>query len=496
MANDEYLNIHAALFYQKEPTAALTHLNEISLSDFRLSGREAGSAYESPVSARRSDFYIKGFLPGGLILPGFAAQRPLMEINYLWSLTKEGLVNFTVTFADSGTETDPENYDIALVFVGGEVVSPALEGGKAMQSGDAARNMSTFMVQSVSGYEKKPLSNASRLTTADDQLATGIFVADKVESGTLRRRTGQHLVLSTEAIGAGTANVGRSIDYGNTWTLATADPFAADEDPIDPLIIDLPQEDKYRVIVFRASTDAANPSECAYTDVTPGTAAWAAAWTAVDIGGTNAWFITAAYKVHDGLILCGDDQGNVYYSKNKGVSWTLASYGGSNDVRCFTQAPDGTLWAGGDSTEVYYSEDDGVTWNAVTTAPAGAVTAIAVNYEGYVFIVDNVTLLKYSADKGLSWNAVTVTAEAVTELKEIIFDEHGYTGIILVDDAGADDRLFRTEDGGMNWIAQTTGTSNTGYNVAALPSPNLVYIGGDVVSTTWIEKVFGPGEGS
>ena len=105
-------------------------------------------------------------------------------------------------------------------------------------------------------------------------------------------------------------------------------------------------------------------------------------------------------------------------------------------------------------------------------------------------------MLKYSTDKGNSWTAVTVTAEVVTGLFDIQFDEFGFTGTILIDDAGSDDRVGRTEDGGMSWIIQTTGTSNTGMNHQHLCSPNLTYMVGDVVTTTWIEKLFGTGSGS
>ncbi len=494
--SEEFLNSESSLFYQKSPTDAWTHLDELALTDFVLSGREAGSPYEVSDVGERGAFRIKGYLPGGLVNPGFSAQRPWQLINYLWKLTNEGLVNFRLNVAKTGVENDPENYTSALIFVGGEVTNPALDGGKAMQSGDAARNMTTMQTQAREGYELQKLSNNTRLTTAVTELGTGIFFAKAIKSGYLRRRTGQHGIITLEAGGAATPDVLRTLDYGVTWTVGSTDPFIADMHCLAPLIVDLPQERKYRVIVFNGVTQGGETSECAYADVVPGTTAWAAAWTNVDIGGTVAWFITAAFKVHDGLILAGDDQGNVYYSTNKAVTWTIASYGGSSDVRGFALAPDGTLWACGDGTEVYYSEDDGRTWTAVSTAPAGAVTSIAVNHENYVFIIDNVTLLKYSADKGNSWVAVTVTAEAVTALKDIRFDPFDFTGVIIVDDAGSDDRIHRTEDGGMSWIAQTTGTSNTGLNNLHLADENLVYMVGDVVSTTWIEKLFGTGSGS
>ena len=406
-------------------------------------------------------------------------------------------MNFRVNAAKTGTENDVENYSSALIFTKGEVSNPALDGGKALQSGDVSRNLTSMSVQAINGFELLPLANATRQTTTEDQNANGIFFADKVREGTLRRRTGEHGVVVNVAEGAGTAaKTVRTINYGGTWTGSTADPFGNGEDIIDPLILDLPQTDQYRVIVFRNTTDATAFSECAYTDATPNTAAWGTSWSNVAIGSASGGYITAAFKVHDGLILAGDESGNVSYSKDKGANWTAASYGGSNDVRAFAVGPDDKLWAGGDGQECYYSEDDGATWSAVTTAPSGAVTGVAVNYEGYVFIIDGTTL-KYSPDDGLSWTSVTVTSEAVTALKDIQFDpENKYIGFILVDDAGADDRLFRSEDGGISWIAQTTGTTNTGYNVQHVCSPNLTYIAGDVVSTTWIEKVFGKGQGS
>jgi photosystem II stability/assembly factor-like uncharacterized protein len=485
---DEYLNNEASLFYQEAPVDLHTWLGCISLTDIALSGSEPGEAYECPLPNQRGKFAHVGFQEGGLIISKFSGMRPLRQINTLWKLTQDGLVNFRINWAKSGSEDDVENYDVALIYVRGQVTNPSLDGGKALTSGDVSRLMTGMQVQAIAGYPLYRLNNNSRQTTTEDQLGNGIAFWPKVDTGVLRRKTGEDGVVTADADVAAEANVLYTLDFGSTWTSTTAQPLTGGtfENCGWPICVDLPQSNQRRILVFATETRAANNPICCYTDDLGATA-----WTELEMASGNAAydaeFITAARKIRDSLFLAGTDQGTVFYSKDKGINWSIASYPGTNDVRGFARGPDGRIWAVGDGNDFYYSDDDGVTWTAATVALTGDGGGVAVNYAGWVFVIDG-TDLKYSDDRGATLTTVTLPG-TTTAIKSVQFDVWGYTGVLIHDDADGNDKILRTENGGLSWLEQTTGTSNTGYNDCVMPDgdPNRVHIVGDVVTTTWIE---------
>ena len=494
MSDKEFFNSEGSIFYQVFPDDPPQYLGCSQISGMQLSGREPGSPVQCPDPGKRGAFKNRRVLPGGKIDPTFQMSRPLRERNYLNMLRGKGPINLRVNFAQYGAETDIENYDVAYIWTQAHMGGPALDGSKPLQSGDVARMAMNVSAVGVYGFELKKL-DSSRQTTTEDQLGNGVFFFSAIDGGLMARDAGEYGVITADAAAAAEANVLLTTDYGATWTAAAATPLTDGtfENIGFPLGVDLPQTLSKRVIVFRTETQAAENPVAVYSDD------WGATWTEVELmGGTvgyDAEFVTAAIKVHDGLILAGTDQGEVIYSTDKGASWTLGAYGGANDVRAFAVSPvDGKIWAVGDGNDFYYSEDNGKTWTS-----AGSLTGdgggVAVNYAGYVFVIDG-TDLKFTKTEDDTFTTVSIPG-TVTSLNDLKEDpDYSHILYLLVDDAGSDDVLYRSEDGGVSWVAQDTSGSNTGLNACHVVNANLLWVVGDVVSTTWIEKVFGSGEGA
>ncbi len=122
------------------------------------------------------------------------------------------------------------------------------------------------------------------------------------------------LYIACDADSAATANVLYTVNGGSSWAAMGTDPFAADEH-ISHIGVFLVSPSAYRVVVCRGVTDAGNPAEIAYQDVTIGTPA-GGAWTTVDVGTVNALFSTAFEWI---------DLDSMYKGLDSGAIWSVVT---------------------------------------------------------------------------------------------------------------------------------------------------------------------------
>ena len=242
------------------------------------------------------------------------------------------------------------------------------------------------------------------------------------------------------AAGPATANVLWSSDGGLTWAAGAADPFAADEHVSSVLYFERSLRAR-RGIAARGVTDGAAAAEIGYTDDDGAT------WTNVDIGSTNGEFI----PWNGGLFMRGTDfmwactdtgagaAGNIYMSRDMGVTWTAMYTGASDALNCIRFANERVGLCVGDTNEVLLTTDGGYTWTSVT-GPAAQAAADALTCEiwnKYTFMIgyDDGELWE-TRDGGASWTERTLTLP------------DGWTAIDSINDMLAiDDVIFLALEG-------------------------------------------------
>jgi photosystem II stability/assembly factor-like uncharacterized protein len=251
-----------------------------------------------------------------------------------------------------------------------------------------------------------------------------------------------YVFVATEGEYLDTAEIYYTTDGGATWAAMAASPFAAGESI--SAIVGTVSGDDMRLVVFRGTTDAGNPAECAITTD------WGATWANVDIGDDNGQFITSAFR-RGRKIWAGTDDGFIYYSSDFANTWTEQHEGTAitNDVNFIHMFSDAIGIAVCNSDEGVYTTD-GSTWGAIGDVVAGSEPdllscwmttqwiAYAGTSTGYVY---------YSLDRGATWTQLASLTDPIHRIK--FFDvENGY----LI----AGETIYRTIDGGATWTAQTT----------------------------------------
>jgi hypothetical protein len=197
----------------------------------------------------------------------------------------------------------------------------------------------------------------------------------------------------------------------------------------------------------------------------------------------------------------GDDQIGVYRTVNGGDTWTLL---GETDLLgkriSEVSARGAVLMAATTSGGLFRSIDTGANWTLVSGSaglPVGNTLDLAAdpgNSQRFYVSVDNtIPSILRSDDGGASWIDVSTGVSALSDATNNMRLSVGAAGVVYlaVVNSGSIAGVYRSSDFGANWIAMDTpsvhpggqGSSNTAI-VADPANPNLVYIGGDRISSS------------
>jgi len=301
--------------------------------------------------------------------------------------------------------------------------------------------------------------------------------------------------------GSATANVWYTDDTGATWNLCATDPFAANDANISSCVI-LPGETAPRFVVFRGNVYASYGARASISDD------WGATWSEVDMGGnTNGSYINGAFKFGVGLIYGVGNGGYIYYSEDRGSTWTVitgTTTGVSVELWDIHSPPDDSavIYAVGSDNTVIFSEDSGDSWSSVTGPADGTenLYSVDVDSEYKLFIGGQIDAseecLWYSQDGGTNWTALTFTGSTTAsgEVRRFrqcpraprqhkVFIHGANNGATKRYGDGTDFRMFRTLDGGGSFermdLIPTTG--NNGLNGLSVVDINHAWACGEVV---------------
>lgn len=296
------------------------------------------------------------------------------------------------------------------------------------------------------------------------------------------------IVVGCDASGAATANVLISTDGGNTWAATAADPFAGISENITAIRMFQVGANTVRILCTR-NTDAGNPGEISYSDDSGAT------WTEVAYGSVNGEYVVR----HDGLFVLDEnhlwittDQGNVYFSSDGGLTWTIQSSAATADGAAMMYAikfiDQNIGVATGAADAIIYTVDGGENWLAGTATGGGGELFTLHVFGRYRWIVGTDDGEIYQTWNGSTgWTEMTqFTGTGTGDITGIVFlnDLIGYATHI---DSGTVGRILRTIDGGYSWIrVNDTAFASAGFNAVFACTNNHVFAVGDDDGSTAI----------
>lgn len=299
------------------------------------------------------------------------------------------------------------------------------------------------------------------------------------------------------------ANLLYTTNGGGSWTTGTsADPFGSNEHADFPLV-HRKDDDEFRLVVARITTDGSNAAEIAYADVTFG-AEGTTSWTTVDVGSNNGDIITAMFWPKWGRMYAATDNNTIHVSTDQGATWTTA-HTASNPVRAFARdAVTGNVYTAGDSNELLVEKGDSGTFESLT-GPTGSnnSSAIAVARDGTIWL-GNGTSIFYTTNKlpsatgqwtsskdfGSNHGVETIDLKAQNHAAKQSGGDSQLVWVVVNDSSAGEGDVWYTVDGGGLWT-EVDNLSNNGYNAGYFSpaDPNWAIVVGEIDTTARIHKL-------
>ena len=279
------------------------------------------------------------------------------------------------------------------------------------------------------------------------------------------------------ASGAATANVQWTTNEGTTWAAGATDPFTGNSEHV-LTITSFPYGTGRRILAGRSGT-AGTPLQVAYTDD------FGATWTRVQVGGTNAEGFTgpkSLWAFDWQHIWAVTSAGNIFFSGNGGVTWTLQRAFGTqlNAVHSY----DGVVVvAVGNGDNVLYSVDGGVNWGSASATGSGDALLSVWTFNRYRWLIGTNTAVSAQSlymtyDGGATYETRAFAGVGDETVKDMYFYNDA-VGIIISNTAGPVGSIHFTWDGGYNFT-EIVAPTNSGLNSVWMCDVNTAIIVGAV----------------
>ena len=273
----------------------------------------------------------------------------------------------------------------------------------------------------------------------------------------------------------GTASVWK---YTNgAWAALAADPFETDENIATGTCFIL-DRDTTRILVFRGTTDAGSPAECARSDD------GGATWTNTNIGSVNGEFVPGPHSLaaldRNRIWVC-TNLGRIYFSDDGGESFTVQENATiQSGAYNWIEMLDGSNgFAGGAADVLVVTADGGTTWSQLNaTGNGGDILCGAVIDPLRAWVGTDDGELFYTFDGGVTWDErAGWNGSGTGAVKALRFfgDQIGY---MVHENASGKATFLMTKSGGANWETITTET-NSGLNSLLVCSPRLLWAVGE-----------------
>jgi photosystem II stability/assembly factor-like uncharacterized protein len=223
-------------------------------------------------------------------------------------------------------------------------------------------------------------------------------------------------------------------------------------------------------------------------------------------GNANGSYVNSAFRYSDGLIWATGNGGYLYYSEDRGDSWTevTGTTTGTAVELWDIHSPDGvTFYVVGDSNTCLKSTDGGVSWTTTSDASPAASSVSLLTVQApteYRVIVGgridtSEDCLWISVDGGTSWNDLDFTGSTTAggsvrrvrladkaERNHWVFIHGTNNGATARYGPGTNFRFFRTLDGGGSFERQNLVT-NLGLNGLTVCTINKAFAAGEPLAS-------------
>jgi photosystem II stability/assembly factor-like uncharacterized protein len=468
------------------PNTKPLYLGCHQMGDIELPGGDLTRLY-CPDPSATGKYKVSGSFQGEPGVPTFSIDTPIGKTrDYLERWLCQG--NILVNKLTTGRRDLFANFDRAFAFTKAARTGRTMSNLASRQPGDEGESMQSMTFSFEDLIEYFDLTSARQTIAALGDVAAVWFVnaaqcASDTAPAVAQGMVGAVVTNSLASPGNATGEVYFTEDGGVTWTVAAADPFAASEDIVAVVGFYISRTTR-RYIVARGTTDAGNPAEVAYTDDDGAT------WTTVDLGSTNALFVTRAqglFALDPYNIWAVTSGGHIFYSEDGGVSWTEQEDGTLTvqDLNAIQFVSENVGYAAGASNVILKTEDGGTTWTPLTgpsTQAAAAVLSMAVVTKSRVFLGYDNGELWYTEDGGTTWAQRSFYGDGVGDVTGLRFVNE-MCGFMTHNNASPVGRVLRTRDGGYTWEAEALPT-NAGINDIWPVDENLAFVAGNVQGTT------------
>lgn len=389
------------------------------------------------------------------------------------------------------------NYDRSFIFQNADITSRGLENLAAMEDNSATVAASADFQADPPVLRVKGVSKiiTERQTTTEIRNARDIWFYDSLQCPGCCPKVGpgcRRGYITTAAIIGSAGSVGHvlyTVDGGATWTPTITDPFGAGED-VGAVVAFFTAADTVRVVVARASADAGNPAEIAYSDDN------GANWITVNVGATVGEYITngaSMWALDRAHIWAVTSLGNIYFSADGALTWTLQYNTGwsgvARGVHFYDQNCGVVVGTDAAAGAAVYTINGGTSWTDTVTDPGDGDPTDAVWMIDccHWWVLDNAGELEYTADSGDTWTQRQLPNQSSLDASGPIMFVNPLVGYVAVGDSSlAASRLYRTIDGGYTWEELAIPT-NAGLNSLWVCGLNEFYLAGDdVAGTTFI----------
>lgn len=443
-----------------------------------------------------------GDLPGATLVFHETAQLSVMK-----KLLNKGCeINAQERIRQCGTLDHPNLWDKIRQWGAGTItgITPG-DSPSLTFEGTEVSEEATVMFSHVIEIVKNALTAQSSGVNASIMSVTGIKDEDC-------NACGNGYVGSDKLLWAGaaahsyllTANVLYTRNGGGSWSLTTADPFAAGE-AVDFIMADFIDSDTIRIITGTGTTDAAAKAKIAYADVSLGDEG-TTVWTTVNIAATALGDVIEAmdWLFFDRLYIAS--AGDIYVSTDQGESDPgAAAYTGSTTINGFALSPSQSeVYAFGASNLLLRERNKSGSFDTlVGPAGGGSFTALTVAGRRTVMYAGNGQKLYMSVDLGNSaanWTELKdFGTNKVVKSIQCVGGERAGGGdsellrVVVDDTAGSTGQVWISVDGGATF-QQVASLTNVGYNDAYWSDvdDNFGIIVGDVTGAAGVIQKLSP----